>query len=685
MGKTKKLGKILVPLAAVAVFATEAVFAQGSADNPRIIDDDPWRTEAWEGCYLPDEFIWVMPHAAYVGSNLLQVVWLTKDYGSGWVDWSQDGWATTNRAWTAKYGVRDYCELLHKIDVTGFDPSKPVAWRAVSMKIEKTATGFNQYEGEPYFEWTQRRAWSDLARKRQTYESGAVLYTAEGVANPLIPAKGKASFVVLNDVHHGLHTYTNLVRHAGQDVALAILNGDIIDHSRSQEDIVKYVSSPLSYLGRELHCAVRYVRGNHEISHAWARRLGDLMGLQDGQLYGAVDFGPARIAFLDTGSGDGLEEDIAGYLAEERKWLERETSSDEWKRAKYRIVVGHIPPCWRNRENKFVEIKMPSLDLCKDLNGKGVTAMIAAHQHYATWMPPNDIVDFPVFAGGAPGTKGSAIIRGDVDGDSLRIRIIDHNGVVIHDWSSPPRQTAATTPAPLNADPKHYWWDAHRYRVNQVKTAPRAPDFVLLGDSIFHYWDNKENQPSWQKFFSGVGVAPYFGLNLAIEGDRTESLLWRLQNGLLTTNDPPPKVAFVLIGTNNTANRKIENESPDDTAAGVAAIIGQIKAATRGQTKIVIYGLLPRGKGSSDPLTVRNTYANRSLSRLADGETVFYRSIGGKFYEKGGTINRELLPDGLHAGAKGFDVIAEDILATLKKFKVAPREDAEGDAGADKR
>ena len=659
-------------LAASALVAG-TVFAQGSADNPRVIDDDPWRTESWEGCYMPDDFIWVMPHVAYVGSNLLEVVWLTRGYGSGWVDWSQDGWATTNRAWTAKYGVRDYCELLHKIDVTGFDPALPLAWRAVSMKVVQSATGFTQYEGEPYYEWTERGAWSALARKRQTYESGAVLYTAEGVANPLIPAKGKASFVVLNDTHHGLGLYTNLVRHAGENVALAILNGDIMDHSRSQEDIVKYVNGPLAYLGRELHCATRYVRGNHEISHAWASRLADHMGLQEGQLYGAVDFGPARIAFLDTASGHGKDTDINGYLAQEMKWLEREVASDEWKRAKYRLVVGHIPPCtWNGRNHRFVELNMPCLPLFKFLNGKGVTAMIGAHCHFAFRLPPNDVVDYPVLAGGAPSIKGSTIMRCDMDDESIRIRIFDYQGVTIHEWRFPDSPCKAMTPAPLAADPKHYWWDAHRYRINQVKTAPRAPDFILLGDSIFHYWDNKENQPSWQKLFSGEGGAPYYGLNLAIEGDRTESLLWRLQNGLLSTNDAPPKVAFVLIGTNNTANRKIEDEPPDDTAAGVAAIVEQVKAATQGRTKIVVYGLLPRGKGASDPLSVRNRYANRSIWMLADGKTVFYRDIGGKFLNKDGTVNRELLPDALHAGAKGFDVIAEDILATLKTLKIPP-------------
>ena len=132
-----------------ASLAAANIFAQGAADNPKIIDDGLWKKEPWEGCYVPDDYIWVKPHAAYAGSNRLEIVWLTKERGSGWVDWSQYNWATTNRAWTARYGIRDFNELLHKIDVTGFDPSKPVAWRAVSMKLIQVATGHIRYEGEP--------------------------------------------------------------------------------------------------------------------------------------------------------------------------------------------------------------------------------------------------------------------------------------------------------------------------------------------------------------------------------------------------------------------------------------------------------------------------------------------------------------------------------------------------------
>ena len=435
MGKTKNLEKALGHLAAAAVFAVETVFAQGAADNPKVIDDELWKKEPWEGCFMPDDYIWVKPHAAYVGSNRLEIVWLTRERGSGWVDWSQDGWATTNRSWTAKYGIRDFNELVHKIDVTGFDPSKPVAWRAVSMKLIQVATGHIRYEGEPDYDWLNRKAWMTLAERRCKYESGAVVYAEEGIANPLMPSKGKASLIVFNDVHHNLPIYTNLVRHAGRDVGLAVFAGDIIDHSRSEDDIVKFVNAPMSYIGRELHCATRYVRGNHECTQAFPAHLADYMGLQDGQLYGAVDFGPARVVFLDTGGGDCIWWDMDGYLAEEAEWLKREVASEAWRRAQYRVVIAHVPPCF-DAEGNVRKGAMPGASLYQHVKGKGVTAVLCAHNHWPQMIPATKAVDFPTFIGGAPFITKATVMRCDMDDASIRVRIIDHNGVAIQDWRS---------------------------------------------------------------------------------------------------------------------------------------------------------------------------------------------------------------------------------------------------------
>ena len=426
--------------------AAASAFAQGSADNPELIDDGVWRTTPWLDRFVPDDFIYVKPHAALVGTDRLEIVWLTKEPGSGWVDWSQDGWATTNRAWSSRHGVRDFNERIHKVPVEGFDPSKPVAWRAVSMKVVQLATGHTRYEGEPNFPWYQRAQWNALAARRVNYASGAVVHFEDGVTGPLASKDGKTAMVAFNDVHHALSTYERLVPFAGTNVALAVFNGDITDHSRSEDDIVRYIDAPQSFVGKSLGCATRYVRGNHEVSHGACAHLADYMGLQNGRLYGAVDLGGARIVFLDTalglspgdteGHGPGHDKDMGRYLREEAAWLEREVQSEEWRRAAHRIVVAHIPPVF-GKDN--VRIEKHVLWLYQILNGKGVSLMVGAHEHAAHVVGPNAFVDFPVVIGGGPHMPGICVIRCEWDASSISAKAIGPDGKTRFEWSGASR------------------------------------------------------------------------------------------------------------------------------------------------------------------------------------------------------------------------------------------------------
>ena len=662
-------------LTASIIGFTVSLFAQTAADNPKVHDDGLWQKVSCLGTYLPDEFINVKPHAAILGEDAVEIVWMTKEAGSGWVDWTQDNWATTNRAWTSKYGIRDFNETIHKTVVKGFDPAKPVCYRAVSMKLIQIATGHIRFEGEPDFEWTDRRSWSDLAVKRRTYESGANVHFAEGTFGPLVPsAKDDLSIVVFNDVHHTLPIYTNLIQYAGSKVNLAVFNGDIIDHARSEADIIRHVNAPMAYVASNLNCAVRYVRGNHELVHGFPRHLADYESTLDGQFYGALTLNGVRIAFLDAGSEalddaaqKGRDEwDFDGYISEESAWLARELESDDWKNAKARLVFSHVPPVWEDRFGKL-HGEVPRIAKMYDmLKGRGVTAFIGAHEHVPQCVSTNEFADYPVFIGGAPYYDKATLTRCDVSGDGqVRVKIYNARGSVVVAW---PHTCISDQPAPMSTDTNHWWWKAQEYRVNQVKTASRAPDVMFLGDSIFHYWEGPKYKPSWDAVFSGEGESKYYGLNLAIEGDRTETLLWRLENGLLAKDGPLPRVVVLLIGTNNTGTRNAERELCTDTARGVKAILDYIRNTTRGKTKIVVYGLLPRGKGEEDPCTKRNREVNEGIKLLCDGKNIIYRDIGDKFLNADRTVNTNMLFDKLHPAQGGYDAILEDLLPVLEKL-----------------
>jgi hypothetical protein len=68
-------------------------------------------------------------------------------------------------------------------------------------------------------------------------------------------------------------------------------------------------------------------------------------------------------------------------------------------------------------------------------------------------------------------------------------------------------------------------------------------DFLAMGDSITAGWRGKANKVIFDKAFG-----QYKPLNFGIGGDRTQHVLWRLQNGEL--EGITPKVMMLMIGTN---------------------------------------------------------------------------------------------------------------------------------------
>ena len=93
-------------------------------------------------------------------------------------------------------------------------------------------------------------------------------------------------------------------------------------------------------------------------------------------------------------------------------------------------------------------------------------------------------------------------------------------------------------------------------RHNQKLEEAKSGDFdlVMIGDSITHSWDA---QKDFKKIFQNIRV-----LNLGFAGDRTQNVLWRIQNGAL--ENVSPKVVTMMIGTNHLHNER-KNHQPDET------------------------------------------------------------------------------------------------------------------------
>ena len=79
----------------------------------------------------------------------------------------------------------------------------------------------------------------------------------------------------------------------------------------------------------------------------------------------------------------------------------------------------------------------------------------------------------------------------------------------------------------------------------------------------------------------------------------------------------------------------------------------------------MLLGVFPRGAADS-PFRPQIAEINSIISRLHDGERVFYKDIGDVFLAEDGSIPVEIMSDGLHPGPEGYRLWAEAVNEDLR-------------------
>ena len=99
----------------------------------------------------------------------------------------------------------------------------------------------------------------------------------------------------------------------------------------------------------------------------------------------------------------------------------------------------------------------------------------------------------------------------------------------------------ALVPVPKLEDDFYDWHQRHAQVLEAIESS--KPDLVFIGDSITQRWA-QEGLPIFDGYFGS-----YDTINMGIGGDRTENVLWRLQDYDLDNLDP--ELAVLKVGTNN--------------------------------------------------------------------------------------------------------------------------------------
>ncbi len=229
---------------------------------------------------------------------------------------------------------------------------------------------------------------------------------------------------------------------------------------------------------------------------------------------------------------------------------------------------------------------------------------------------------------------------------------------------APAPQAPAAAPAPaVVLPPQKAWVAAQKFgpdgKVHPgfaashdrfVKLAQEGKaQLVFLGDSITAGWGRHDG--IWNEAFG-----KYTPVNFGIGGDRTQHVLWRIENGELEVIKP--KAVVLMIGTNNAGA-----DSAEDIAKGITAIV-ETTRAKQPQAKILLLAIFPRGDkpdGKLGEINEKLKRVNAIVAKLDDGKTVHFLDIGARFPVANGALSAEAMPDFLHLSASGYQIWADAI------------------------
>src|SRR5262245_10460605 len=174
------------------------------------------------------------------------------------------------------------------------------------------------------------------------------------------------------------------------------------------------------------------------------------------------------------------------------------------------------------------------------------------------------------------------------DARSVRFRLVMALGLAGVGLSALAQGPATVVPEPRSGP----WMDLHRDFLKRAESG--NIDLLFLGDSITQGWGGARK--TWDRFYT-----PRKADNFGIGGDRTQHVLWRIQNGELAGIEP--KVVVLMIGTNNASGN-----TPDEIAQGITAIVGELRKRLP-KSKILLLGVFPRDPKPS-PMRERLTSVN---------------------------------------------------------------------------
>jgi lysophospholipase L1-like esterase len=207
------------------------------------------------------------------------------------------------------------------------------------------------------------------------------------------------------------------------------------------------------------------------------------------------------------------------------------------------------------------------------------------------------------------------------------------------------------------------WWVQHE-EINQLLKAEKKLDIIFLGNSITQGIGGdrpsvtyKAGMPYFEKAFN-----EFRWVVAGISGDRTQHLLWRLQNGHYASSKP--KLLVLTIGVNN-----FNEDSGEETADGIKLILDWLQV-NMPETKVLLIGPLPTGLHPNSSNRIKYDIVHSIINDYSSPQ-VTYTPLTKYFIKQDGELDTNYCSgDGIHLIDPGYELWAKLLKEAILGTKI---------------
>ena len=348
------------------------------------------------------------PYLQDLAEDRCAVVFTTSAKGFSWVE-LENGDEPPKRFYRTVDGNRMADNTFNSIFIAGLSPATEYRYRLVSKEITNFVTSFVEFGDSICSPWYSFRTFD--------------------------PSVERFSFIGLSDIHEDTLKLRRLLGIGDVDSCdMVFYIGDMQGHvTEDMNPWDCYLDTSVDIFASNK--PFWFVRGNHETRGYLAPYYKQYFPSESDKYYRTLRYGNTAFLMLDCGEDkeDGHlyyagMNDFSTYRSEQAEWLRKAIEEEEFRTARYRILMMHFPPADAahgvpevDSEHGIGDVAEKWLDI---LNSAGIDLAIVGHMHYFADIPARPEANrFPVLL-----NSNDSAARIDVDPEGITVRAFDSKG-----------------------------------------------------------------------------------------------------------------------------------------------------------------------------------------------------------------------------------------------------------------